>query len=153
MRLLSVLMFCLFSTVAFAFPQNAQLSGNFKFQKNTAATPIVIDLVLRKESSSKAKYKGTATYKVGSKTYKRPIDLEIDFKDSETTGTINLGFDYINLEGPVLTLTTGSAVSLRMAYYQDGGEWCHGNWENEVCHDRPDRLVDTGILNATVQQE
>ncbi|MES2855715.1 MAG: hypothetical protein V4692_07625 [Bdellovibrionota bacterium] len=137
----------LVSAPALATTQSAHLEGSMTFMSDMKTIPVQIDLTLKKDKSEKATYKGKLSYTMKGKARSRTIYFEIDREDGETTAMMPYDFGRLEFEGGVISLTTGSKVSMQMTYMESGGERCI---PHDICIPNPDRVVDQGTLDMMV---
>lgn len=123
------------------FPQKLLLQGQLRLQ-GTQPISMNFDLYIEKEELSKAYYKGFAT---GEGKYF--TGLEINQNKNKTKGRVSLVSGYLSLDGPALDFESLHGSQLKVRKYEKGELVCKPKPNGgESCHQSPDTMVDTGVL-------
>lgn len=144
------------SLSVYALPQKVQLTGSFN-SRNGFGTDVVIDLTLKKQSGTKAQYKGIITYVGQILGDRQAIEMTINSSSKpKTVGVANTydGYFAFNTK-TAYTLELNQQIQMAYSEYRrdDTPDFCNPIQDN-FCRpgSRPPMMVDRGQINLTVVQ-
>jgi len=149
--LITLLVSSLTAVSVFALPQKVHLMGTLQ-SRSGHQSHVHVDLVLKSESTTKAKYTGRANLGYVLADNER-ISLTMNLAKGKSEGVVELYDGHLAFDSKaVYTMEVGQQLQLKYAEYRRDhltppchpmDSWCRpGN-------DLP-RLVDQGVLNLTV---
>jgi hypothetical protein len=152
MRFTLVVSSLLLSLSAFALPQQVVLNGTYVSKETHQVQTLSVSMVLKKQSTSKAKYMGTVNFY--NDVQSQRIELTMNLTKGKTEAVIETFNGYIAMDKKsVFTFALNEQFALDYSEYQNElvnppcipvqNSWC-----------RPDqtvpRLVDSGSMTFTV---
>jgi len=144
----------LLSVCVFAFPKTVQVSGAFHSKRGTTEN-VVINLTLKKQSATKAKYSGRASLSDNLMAQDQTVTLTINTAKGKTEGLLNLMDGYMAFDTKVAyTLNLNEQWQLQYSEYHDEPQMPCNPINDNFCHpgQQMPQLTDTGLLNLTVVQ-